>query len=114
MVTFDPADFIDLPGGCKKFTIRKDPTTACYWTLSNYVPEAFQGYRVDMARNTLALLKSDDLRSWELRSIILSHKDPENHAFQYVDWRFEGEDLVVVSRTAFDDGVGGRDKPMAL
>ncbi len=29
------------------------------------------------------------------------------HGFQYVDWKFEGEDLIAVSRTAFDDGLGG-------
>jgi hypothetical protein len=29
------------------------------------------------------------------------------HAFQYVDWQFDGEDLVVASRTAFDDDEGG-------
>ncbi|MBD3266867.1 exo-alpha-sialidase, partial [bacterium] len=36
--TFDPqTDFIDFPGGCKKFTIRKDPHSEYYWTLTNWV-----------------------------------------------------------------------------
>ena len=32
-----------------------------------------------------------------------------NHAFQYVDWLFEGKDIILVSRTAFDDEEGGAD-----
>lgn len=30
------------------------------------------------------------------------------HAFQYVDWLFEGDDLIAASRTAYDEGLGGR------
>ncbi|MBP7143453.1 MAG: hypothetical protein KBA71_16225, partial [Opitutaceae bacterium] len=29
------------------------------------------------------------------------------HGFQYLDWLVEGEDLLIVSRTAYDDEVGG-------
>ena len=32
---------------------------------------------------------------------------PQLHAFQYPDWLVEGDDLLVASRTAFDDGQGG-------
>ncbi|MCC6734205.1 MAG: exo-alpha-sialidase, partial [Candidatus Omnitrophica bacterium] len=55
----------------------------------------------------LALASSADLKSWKVHSIILQHPDTEKHAFQYVDWLFLGDDLAVVSRTAYDDGVGG-------
>jgi hypothetical protein len=105
--TFAPDDFIDFPGGCKKFSIRKDPSSVYYWTLSNYVPERFLSYNTERARNTLALMRSKNLRSWEITMIALQHEDLEAHAFQYVDWQFEGGDLVVVSRTAYDDGLGG-------
>ena len=40
-------------------------------------------------------------------TIILQHQDTEKHGFQYLDWQFEGNDLVVLSRTAFDDAEGG-------
>lgn len=102
--TFSEQDFIDFPGGCKKFTIRKDPATEYYWSLSNYVPEKFGDYNTERARNTLALIRSKDLRSWEVRKIVLQHDDPEKHAFQYVDWQFENADIIVASRTAYDDG----------
>lgn len=106
--TFAPqAGFIDFPGGCKKFTIRYDPSSRLYWSLSNYVPEKHRSFPVERARNTLALVCSRDLRHWEVRAILLYHPDPEKHAFQYVDWLIEGKDLIAVSRTAYDDGMGG-------
>jgi len=108
--SFDPErDFIDFPGGATKFTIRFDPRTKLYWSLANIVEDRDRntGLKVSLIRNTLALVCSPDLRKWEVRSIILHHPDPVNHAFQYVDWLFDGEDLIAVSRTAYDDGLGG-------
>jgi hypothetical protein len=60
-----------------------------------------------MIRNTLALVSSPDLRSWTERAVILHHLDRARHAFQYVDWLFDGDDLIAVSRTAYDDDTGG-------
>ena len=107
-LAFDPAtDFVDFPGGCKKFTIRHDPVSKRYWSLSNYVPERHRSGNPERTRNTLALVASDTLREWTVRSILLYHPDVERHAFQYVDWQFEGDDLVAVARTAYDDAEGG-------
>lgn len=105
--TFSPDDFIDFPGGCKKFSIRRDPSEECYWSLANYVPEHFLRYNTERARNTLALIRSADLRTWEVRGVVLQHEDAEKHAFQYVDWQFDHSDIIVASRTAYDDGLGG-------
>lgn len=55
----------------------------------------------------MALASSKDLRNWIVERIILHHPDIKKHAFQYVDWLFEGEDIIAVSRTAYDDGLGG-------
>ncbi len=107
--TFDPdKDFIDLPGGAKKFTIRKDLAGPGYWTLATLVPERHADVgRPAGIRNTLALLFSDDLRTWETRSILLYHPDVAKHGFQYVEWLFEGDDLIAACRTAWDDPHGG-------
>ncbi|MGD8464730.1 MAG: sialidase family protein [Anaerolineae bacterium] len=93
--------FIDMPGGGSKFTIRYDPRTARYWSIVNKQtnPAAY--------RNNLVLTSSADLRNWNVETPLLRHADAQNHAWQYVDWQFEGEDIVFVSRTAFDDGLGG-------
>ncbi len=105
---FDPATgFIDFPGGCKKFTIRYDPESKLYWSLTNWVPPKHRGPRPDRVRNTVTLIASPDLRSWEIRGILLYHPDTEHHGFQYLDWLFDGADVIAVSRTAYDDGLGG-------
>ncbi|MFH1918269.1 MAG: sialidase family protein [Planctomycetota bacterium] len=96
-ISFDPeGGFIDFPGGRSKFTIRYDPPTKRYWSLVNKQrdPTAY--------RNILALTSSADLEHWKVESIILRHVDDRQHAWQYVDWQFDGDDLVAVSRTAWD------------
>ncbi|WP_269522147.1 sialidase family protein [Coraliomargarita parva] len=106
---FDPElDLIDLPGGATKFTIRHDPESGLYWTLSNAVPAIHSDCeKQTFQRNTLALLCSEDARKWEIRYVVLYHPDPKCHGFQYVDWLFEGDDIIAVSRTAWDDDQGG-------
>ena len=105
---FDPAkDFVKFPGGAKKFTIRFDPQTKRYWSLSNYVPPEFRNPNPAATRNTLALVSSADLKDWRVERIVLQHPDRAKHGFQYVDWLFEEEDLIAVIRTAYDDGEGG-------
>lgn len=106
--TFDPAnDFIEFPGGATKFTIRYDAESDLYWSLTNHVPPVHADGNAGSIRNTLALISSKDLREWEVRCIVLYHPDPLNHAYQYVDWQFEGKDIIALSRTAENDGLGG-------
>ena len=107
--TFDPArDIIDFPGGSKKFSIRKDPQGGGYWSLASIIADRHAGVgRPASIRNTLALIHSKDLRDWEIRSILLYHPDVVKHGFQYVDWQFEGNDIIAACRTAWDDAEGG-------
>ena len=106
---FDPATgFIDFPGGAKKFTVRFDPETRLYWSVATVVPAGWvTAGRPAKVRNTLALTSSPDLRHWTVRSHLLHHHEHANTGFQYVDWMFEGADLIAVYRMAYDDGVGG-------
>jgi hypothetical protein len=101
---FDPGrGFIDFPGGAKKFTIRFDQKSGCYWSLVNTVKSESANLKPIAARNTLALSRSVDLREWEIRAILLEHPDVRLHAFQYADWLFDGDDMIAVVRTAYDD-----------
>lgn len=106
---FDPATgFVDLPGGAKKFAIRHDPASNRYWSLANRVPAAFQaGRHPASTRNTLSLVSSANLRDWTDHGTVLSHPDPTRHGFQYVEWQFDGDDLIATSRSAFIDTAGG-------
>ena len=104
--------FIDFPGGAKKFAIRRDPAPGkpVWWSIASAAPPSLAGKGKPAAvRNTLVLLRSENLRDWERRTILLAHPDVARHAFQYVDWIFDGDDLLAVSRTAYDDeGAGAR------
>jgi hypothetical protein len=106
--SFDPVTgFVDLPGGAKKFTIRFDPVSKRYWSLVNPRLPPFRHISAGGVRNTLALASSADLRNWDLNCVLVYHPDPKTHGYQYVDWVFEGDDVVAVARTAHDDGLGG-------
>lgn len=100
---------IDFIGGATKFTILWDPRTKKYWSLVNYPSAVVRKLKKNAAtlRSILALTSSDDLTKWDIQSIVLATEDVQHHGFQYVDWKFEGKDIVFVSRTAYDDEAGG-------
>ena len=109
-ISFDPAKgFVKMPGGAKKFCIRYDDVSGRYWTLSNYVKPQYRFKNPGTIRNTLALCSSENLTDWNMHEFVLEHEDAEYHAFQYVDWQIDGDDIIFVSRTAFDDKSGGAD-----
>src|SRR5262249_54655831 len=90
------------------FTIRFDERSKKYWTLANFVPEQFRtaGRRPAQTRNTLVLACSPDLRNWEVKRQLLSDADTVTVGFQYVDWLFDGDDIIAVVRTAFPEADG--------
>lgn len=105
-LSFDSQNgFIKFPGGAKKFTIRYDEESKLYWTLSNNVRDF--GYNAGSTRNSLTLSSSSDLYKWTVHEEILYHPDVLKHGFQYADWQFDGEDIVALVRTAYDDEFGG-------
>ncbi len=109
-ISFDPATgFVKMPGGAKKFTIRYDPSSGKYLTLSNYVDPSLRYMNPGYVRNKLAFCSSFDMRNWEVDAIILEDDDVKYVGFQYVDWLIEGNDIVFASRTAYDDDFGGAD-----
>lgn len=101
--------FINMPGACKKFGILYDAKSKKYWSLSNYVPKALRDGNIERTRNTLALITSENLYDWDVHSIVLHHEDVAKHGFQYADFLFEGDDIIFVSRTAYEDGQEGAD-----
>ena len=106
--SFDPqTGFVDFPGGAKKFAVRYDAQSAQYWSLATIVPPQFQRGKPGGVRNTLAVTCSKDLANWTVRGVVLQYPDTAKHGFQYVDWLFDGADLIAACRTAFDDGQGG-------
>ncbi|OGV71072.1 MAG: hypothetical protein A2283_21435 [Lentisphaerae bacterium RIFOXYA12_FULL_48_11] len=90
-LSFDPeTGFINFPGGASKFCVRFDDVTKKYWVLTT---DGFNGG----ARNRLNLVCSDDLKAWNVRSILYHHPDKLS-GFQYCDWRIVGDDIHFVCR----------------
>jgi hypothetical protein len=103
-VTFNTNDFIAFPGGTHKFTLRKDPETRLYWTLSNKNTVPGRASQ----RNILSLHVSKDLLNWEFVCNLMSDdqglsEDESllNTGFQYADWQFDGDDIIYLVRTAY-------------
>lgn len=115
-VTFNSANgFIGFPGGDKKFEIRFDAQSGKYWTLSNLSKggegPSHSGIYADgmapgLVRNKLTLSYSTDLKIWiPYRNIIVS-EDAFFHGYQYVNWAFDGNDIIAVVRQACQEERG--------
>jgi hypothetical protein len=106
-VTFDPdRDFVRVPGGEKKFGVRYDTVSGKYFLLGNPILPAHAGSSIarDLIRNTAAVFTSTDLRQWKLEKVFLYSPNIDYEGFQYFNFDFDGDDIVVASRTAFDVG----------
>ena len=107
-LSFDPADFIDFPGGITKFTIRRDPITGLYLSLVNEHTDS----KTPRQRNILSLAASENLRNWRLVKRVMEDDTGLSYAdsiqltgFQYVDWQFDGDDIIYLVRTAYRGAV---------
>lgn len=110
--TFDPArGFVHFPGSQSKYTVRFDPQTGRYWALVQKITRPHEGRDWKTSpihqRNVLVLTSSADLQTWREHAIVLRWREGEilEHgdrvAWQYLDWQFDGEDLVAVARTSW-------------
>ena len=109
-LAFDPlTGFISLPGGSKKFTIRRDAPSGRYWALLTPAPPdapPLARLRPDQVRNRLVLASSANLQDWRIHQTIMEHPDVEKVGFQYADWLIDGEDLIAVVRVAYPEADG--------
>ena len=115
-IHFCANDFITFPGGGKKFTIRYDSLSQRYWSLTSTVCEEFRGLahggiyangiHCGLIRNTLTLISSKDLRHWKVERTVIQSDNPFFDGFQYVDWQFDGDDLIAVIRLAMEEPRG--------
>ena len=102
-----------MPGGGKKFTIRYDAESDRYWALVTPAEPGSlglthggiyaNGIHAGLTRNTLTLISSKDLREWREERVVLSSDNPFFDGFQYVDWQFDGDDIVAVIRMAIEE-----------
>jgi autotransporter-associated beta strand protein len=103
---FGPSnDFAAMPGAEKKFGAMFDPVTGKFYVLGNPIlpiHAADASLTPQLKRNTAAVLSSRDLINWEVEKIFLYSTHLDYEAFQYLQFDFDGDDMAVASRTAFD------------
>ncbi len=107
----EPRNFVHFPGAESKFTIRYDSVSKSYWAITNKITSqvnSIESYDGNWnQRNLLVLLNSKDLKTWEVKRKILKWNEGvhlktwDTFGFQYVDWQFENNDIVFVSRTSW-------------
>jgi hypothetical protein len=106
-----PENFVHFPGAEAKFTIRYDPVSKLYWTITNKISsfvDAQETYNGNWhQRNVLILMSSKDLQHWETRKKVLRYNEGahlrtwDTFGFQYIDWVFDQNDIAFVSRTSW-------------
>lgn len=91
---------IPFPANLSKFTIKYDTVSHKYYSIASRLHEI-----INTKRNLLSLMASDDLEHWYVITDLLdySDQDPEKIGFQYVDFEIEGEDILYLCRTAFNN-----------
>lgn len=116
-LNFNPEnDLIRLPGGGKKFCIRFDTVSNKYWTISNaefdedraktHSGKYKTGVHASLLRNRVVLMYSNDLKTWNVKDTLISTDNPFFYGFQYIDWQFDRNDIIAVTRTAFEEERG--------
>ena len=94
---------VNFPGSLSKFTITPEPYTGRYYSLVSRVTQNTG------QRNILTLISSADLINWVIERDIINYEDNgwrENYekvGFQYIDFIFDGDDILFLSRTALND-----------
>jgi len=94
------AGCIEFPCNNSKFEIKYDALSRKYYSVATRITD---GEKIK-ARNLLSLMVSDDCREWRTLTDLIDMRDCD-HAlvgFQYVDFEFEGDDIIFLCRTAIN------------
>ena len=95
------AGLMEFGANLSKFMIKYDTVSGKYYSVATRLYEGCK----DSARNLLSLMCSSDLEHWETVCDIYDYRDDdvEKIGFQYVDFEFDGDDIIFLCRTAFND-----------
>jgi hypothetical protein len=97
-LTFSHA--IDFPGNLSKFMIKYDAESGKYYSI---VCRRIDDPKTN--RNLLSLISSTDLLCWKVDCDLIDKRfdDPKKVGFQYVDFDFDGDDIIFLCRTAMNN-----------
>lgn len=92
---------MEFPANYSKFMIKYDADFDAYYSVATRVYDReYAG-----ARNLLSLFRSEDLVHWTVVCDLFDFRshDREKVGFQYVDFEFEGDDIIYLCRTAINN-----------
>ena len=97
---------IKYPGNRSKFTIKYDEISKKYFSFATRITNPYIS-----ARNLLTLMVSDNGVDWCVLKDIYDyrHLEPQESGFQYVDFEFEGDDIIFLCRTGLNKPRGFHD-----
>lgn len=102
-VMHSPVVLNDFPlSAVSKFEIKRDPQSKAYVALGN---------DCRYKRKRLVMAVSDDLRDWRIACEIADARETDN-AFSYPDFIFSGNDILLLSRTAYNGAKNNHDTNM--
>lgn len=86
-------------GSNSKFKVQRDPVSGMYILIGSEQDE-----QLGRVRTVLSMAVSPDLERWRIVKRILDCRqaDPASVGFQYPDFLLDGDDLLVLVRTAFN------------
>lgn len=92
---------IKMPCNNSKFTIKYDEVSKKYYSIVTRIDCAERINR----RNLLSFMCSSDMENWELVCDLIDKRDAdiETTGLQYVDFEFEGDDIIYLCRTALNN-----------
>lgn len=91
--------FVEMPITSSKFDIVYDEISSSYYAICSSYDDEYK-----TVRNYLSLYKSPDLISWEKVCDLIDERksDPNLVGFQYVSFIIDGDDILYLSRTAYN------------
>lgn len=91
---------IDFPANHSKFVIKYDERTKKYYSLATRI----ENEQTSFARNLLSLMSSEDGKRWGLVRDIYNLRDCDSQyvGVQYVDFIIEGDEILLLARTAMN------------
>lgn len=92
-------EIIDFPCTASKWDVQYDEVSKKYFAVASFALD-----EPKTTRNLLSLICSDDLKHWTLVTHLIDcrEEDPRQVGFQYVSFIIDGDDILYLSRTAYN------------
>ncbi|MCQ2184995.1 MAG: leucine-rich repeat protein, partial [Bacteroidales bacterium] len=97
-----------MPGSSKKFQVFWDSKSGKYWSCvsPSFARDLSYGLNACQTRNAYSLISSTDLQNWKIEHTCIYSDNPYSNGYHYIDWCFDGDDIISCFRCSFDEERG--------